>query len=252
MSVAHPLVDLFRSPGVNRLSEFASFAAGIRTADIAAWYSIELANAPKRHSRGKTYFSNGHTGRPRSGSASNRSEEHLAIALWSSFRTSGVTLPNGDEMVLVDYQVPLRASQLDSGIGKMDLFGVVEGPSSSYTGRVCELKTLGCDTPLKALLECLAYHAIAAVNLADFSAELGKCFRNLECMILAPVNYWHNFAGRRSAGNWAGEIRSLAKRVETDLGFKFSFLALENCQWSMGLNGTAPVLSCEPKVHNAI
>jgi hypothetical protein len=52
MAVPHPLVDMFRSPAVNRLSEFASVAAGIRTSDIGALYSVELANAPKRHARG--------------------------------------------------------------------------------------------------------------------------------------------------------------------------------------------------------
>jgi hypothetical protein len=252
MAVSHPLVDMFRRPEVNRLSEFASVAAGIRTSDIGALYSVELANAPKRHTRGKAYFSNGRTGHPRSGAASNRSEEHLAIALWSSFRTSGIPLPNGDKMVLVDYQVPLRASRLDAGIGKMDLFGVVESASSSCSGKVCELKTLGCDTPLKALLECLAYSAIAEANLADFSAELGKSLKNLECVVLAPVNYWHAFVTKKSAGNWAAEIKSLGKRLEADLGVKFSFLALENCKWSMGLKGTVPVLSSTPKVRDAL
>jgi hypothetical protein len=125
MASPHPLIDLFRIPAVNRISGFASVAAGIRTSDIRAWYSVELANAPRRHSRRKKYLSNGHTGHPSSGSSSNRSEEHLAIALWNSFRSTGIPLPNGDEMVFVDYQVPLRASRLDSGIGKMDLFGVV-------------------------------------------------------------------------------------------------------------------------------
>ena len=129
---------------------------------------------------------------------------------------------------------------------------MVESASSSCSGKVCELKTRGCDTPLKALLECLAYRAIAEANLADFSTELGKSFKNLECLVLAPVNYWHAFAIKKSAGNWAAEIRSLGKRLEADLRIKFSFLALENCKWSMGLKGTVPVLSSMPKFRDAL
>ena len=103
----------------------------------------------------------------------------------------------------------------------MDLFGLVENPPSSYTGKVCELKVPGRDTPLKALLECLAYRAMAEANSADFSIELNRTLTNLECVVLAPIEYWDRFGG--PAGSWAAEIKSLAKRIEVDLGFKAGF-----------------------------
>ena len=226
-------------------------AAGIRTSDIGAWYSVEVSSAPRRHSRGKKYFLDEHTGHPCSGPSSNRLEEHLAIALWHCFRGRQMALPNGGEMVFVDYQVPLKALRSDLGIGKIDLFGTVD-VSSSCSGRVCELKIGHRDTPLKAILECLTYRAIAEANLADISDELGKRLTDLECLVLAPVEYWSWFASERSAGNWTAEIKSLLERIEADLGIKCSLLALENCQWTVGLNGDAPLLSYTPTAREAL
>ena len=54
---------------------------------------------------------------------------------------------------IIDYQTPLKARQADSRIGKIDLLGLVGDRLT-----VIELKAGGgSDSPLRALLEGLAY-----------------------------------------------------------------------------------------------
>ena len=251
MSSSHPLIDLFRRPEVNYLSGFGSFAARVRTAELLAWYSVELANAPKRWSRDRKYLVDSHNGRPGSGAKSNRLEEHLAMALFNHFRGDRMSLPGGTEMAVVDYQVPLKAFASDQGIGKIDVFGTVD-VSSGCSGRVCELKVGRRDTPLKAIFECLAYHAIAMANLQDLSAELHTNLTGLECIVLAPDEYWKAFMSNAAAQDWLPEIRSLLNRIESDLGVRFQLLRLEDCHWSYGLDGNAPALLRTPRVHDVV
>jgi hypothetical protein len=118
MESAHPLIELFRSPAVNNLSTFSLEAAKIRVSDLRSWFSVEVSNSPRRHLRNKKYFVHGHKGYPVSKAFSNRLEEHLAMALWNWFRNSSMALPDGDEMAILDYQVPLKAYQSDKYVGE--------------------------------------------------------------------------------------------------------------------------------------
>ena len=120
--------------------------------------------APHRADRGKRYFVNGHNGIPSGTSASNRTEEHLALALWNLRRLW--PRADGYEFYLLDYQFPLQARQSDRGIGKVDLIGL----TTDRRLMVIELKVKpdGADnrreTPVAALLQGLRYAAIVQAN----------------------------------------------------------------------------------------
>ena len=94
---------------------------------LARCYEHLVRVAPRRHARGKRYV-HGRTGTTSSGASSNRREEHLAVALCNASR-SGVAfaLPDRRPFAIIDYQMPLKARQGDLGVGKVDLFAVVDG-----------------------------------------------------------------------------------------------------------------------------
>ena len=80
-------------------------------------------------------------------------------------------MPEGGSIELLDYQVPLKARRSDAGVGKIDIFGL----NDSAIPVVIELKVLGKgtpDTPLRALLEGLAYAAIVEANESAFRSEI--------------------------------------------------------------------------------
>jgi hypothetical protein len=151
-------------------------------------YLKQVVTAPRR-TRG--YFV-GHDGTTPSQGKSNRSEEHLAMAL---FRAGQVTLPDGERLRWLDYQFPLKAKRGDRGIGKIDLLGLTD------EGCLCvvELKTArSVEDPRIALLEGLAYAAIVEANLERIAVEgeracgHGICRTRPRLMLLAPAAFWAN------------------------------------------------------------
>ena len=124
-------------------------------------YLKQVVTAPRR-TRG--YFV-GHDGTTPSQGKSNRSEEHLAMAL---FRAGQMALPDGERLRWLDYQFPLKAKRSDQGIGKIDLLGLTD------EGRLCvvELKTArSTEDPRIALLQGLAYAAIVEANLERIAMD---------------------------------------------------------------------------------
>ena len=169
--------------------------------------------APRRADRGKPYFKN-HCGVPSSGkNADPESEDILAMALWNE--EMPLTIADGAEFFLRDYQFPLKARRDDKGIGKVDLLG------TTRQGRllVIELKVKGDgvnkrrDTPAAAMLQGLGYAAIVQSNHESIASEMKQKF---DCSILneppivqvlAPEDWWQAWMGlegstRRAAGNW--------------------------------------------------
>jgi hypothetical protein len=120
------LVALYNDASVNRITDLASMTAALSASDLVAGYVSLREAAPRRHLHEKTYFT-GHTGVTSSGHHSNRREEHLAVALRNAYGgNSPLQLPGGRTLKLLDYQTPLKARQADTGIGKIDLFGVID------------------------------------------------------------------------------------------------------------------------------
>lgn len=157
--LAAGLVDCHNDPAANRVVEFAEVASTLvsNVEMLAHAYKDLVRFAPRRHDRGKRYL-HGRSGVTSSGTSSNRREEHLAVALYNASRGGAAfVLPDQRQLEIIDYQMPLKARRDDRRIGKVDLFAVVDGRLPC----VVELKTASesarGDTPLRALLEGLAY-----------------------------------------------------------------------------------------------
>ena len=245
----YDLLQLHISRPVNQASKFASFIVELDPTGIAGGYRSLMTLAPSRRSRSLPYFE-GRTGKPRTGAISNRYEEHLALALYNECQSGrSFTLPNGRSLAIVDYQTPLKAKQSDSGIGKVDLFGIV----SSETLSVIELKIQSAsgqlaDTPLKALLEGLAYCAIIEANGADIAAELKEKLdldnlTHRPCLIvMAPEEYWRAYLGNPRTGDWLPAIVDLISGIRREYEIEVDLISIQDCEFEMGLNGKPPRL----------
>lgn len=136
------LVGLYKnqtSTPVNKMTGLADSITKLRRDELVEAYLRLKQAAPRRHPATKEYFVPGHFGVTSTTHDSNRSEEHLAGALWAESRSgSSFKLPDGTDLNFLDYQVPLKARRADAGIGAVDLFGM------AGEARLCiiELKVL--------------------------------------------------------------------------------------------------------------
>ena len=222
---AHRLVALYSTPEVNRITGFGAATARLSADELTTLYRELYASAPRRHRRGKRYFE-GRSGTTSSGEQSNRREEHLAVALRNAFfRTRPLALEHGRTLTLLDYQTPLKERRDNKGIGKVDLFGVIDGTLPC----VIELKVPtahgGCsDTPLRAFLEAFAYCAIIEANIDDLAAEaketLGCTIKPARptLMTMAPEDYWVSYLHHPRAGDWWPQLERLAAELTDSLG----------------------------------
>lgn len=243
------LINLYNDPAVNRISQFAAFAEQLPIDTLCNGYRELLRTAPRRHKEGRSYLE-GRTGRTSTGSYSNRGEEHLAVAIYNAHREDNpLALPDGRNLVILDYQTPLKAQQSDAGIGKVDLFGVIDG---NLPG-VIELKVTGSennlsDTPLRALLEGFAYCALVEANGAEIAGEaLARHETRFSTvrpalLVMAPEDYWRDYLDRRSVGSWYPTVRGLAKRLAAAMAMEIHLLVLRNSKFQMGLNRKRPRL----------
>ena len=214
-------------------------ADSIRKIDVVALcreYEELRKAAPSRCARNKRYFV-GHDGCPQAKDRSNVSEKHLAIALWN--HKAQWSRSGGGWMRLLDYEVPLKASNSDKGLGDVDLLGITE------QGRlvVVELKVrrkngARGDTPLLALMEGLRYAAVVLANHPTISAEAADCFGIKTTneppivQILAPGDWWNgwhdmNPSTRKRAGPWEREFVKLSGQLKDQLGIIVECTALQ-------------------------
>ncbi len=238
------LIELFNERRVNHISNFADFAGRLNILKLERCYMELFKGAPKRAGRGKDYFV-GHNGITSSGSYSNRSEEHLAVALFNATKNGkDFSLTDGRRLSFLDYQFPLKARQGDKGIGKVDLFCAIENSIPA----VAELKVAGRngqlgDTPLKALLEGLAYCAIVEANIKTIAGEAKARFKvNLKAgkpdlIVIAPHDYWSNYLKKGAAGDWVTTLSQLVEKIKDRLKINTHFLSLRDCKFEMGLGG---------------
>jgi hypothetical protein len=171
MAVLRPLISLATDRGVNTPRLFIQTCEKLTLEELARHYRAEVAHAPNRAGVGKPYLVATHQGIPSTGAFTNRNEEHLALAIFDRYGlpSAGLQLPDGEELHILDYQLPLKARRTDSGVGKVDLFGITGAGQAA----VIELKAAkGGDTPLRALLEGLAYTAIVQANVATLRQEV--------------------------------------------------------------------------------
>jgi len=256
MAAERPLVELAGRLDVNRLRDFVQIAGSLDTELLRSSYRQESAHAPDRSVRGKRYLV-GHTGIPGTGEATTRLEEHLAIALFNEYRHTPLDVPSGSIRIL-DYQVPLKARRADAGVGKIDLLG------ARPTGRTCvmELKVVGNtgqpDTPLRALMEGLAYAAILQPNLSAIQTETGRSgddsltLETPDLVVLGPSSYWDFFRTRPKLEGWEQTLGDLLGRVRDATGCSAEFVELSGFEFKPGIAGTKPRITKAGRCHTLI
>ena len=247
-STERRLVELSRSRDVVAFTLFSAAAERLCEEEWAELYAQEKQLASRRPSRNKDYFL-GHTGFPSTSGESNRVEEHLAIAIYNSHAESGrgMVLPTGDVLTILDYQLPLKARRADESVGKVDLFG------ATSEGRACvvELKVGGRrypDTPLRGLLEGLAYAAVVEANLRAITEEAQDKFGVTlsqtapEVILAAPSDYWNAFRGMVDDAAWSNHMLNLASVVQQHTGVEVLFLDLLDASCEQGTSTVRPTL----------
>ena len=237
------LIDLYKKKELNQVSHFLQFMKQMEMREIIESYrKLRDEEAPQRKN---SYFVDTHNGISSSGASSNRNEEHLALSLFNASRENIIfKLPDGRMLEFIDYQTPLKSKQNDKGIGKIDLFGLIDNKQPT----VIELKIQNerggqADTPLRALLEGLAYCAIIEKNLQKITDEASNKFNkklnnNLVLIVLAPDEYWKRYLQKKSAGDWFPEIKKISNVIKEELNIEIILLAITDAKFKMGLEGT--------------
>ena len=243
-------------------NKITGLAKAIRRIDVDALcgeYCRLRREAPCRTAQDKTYFV-GHDGHPSSKNPGSPSEKHLAIALWRL----GSRWPRvgGDRMRLLDYEFPLKASQSDAGIGKVDLLGATD------RGRlvVVELKVRPKndsrgDTPLRALMEGLRYAAVVHANHRAIAAEARECC-DIDVskeppivQILAPEDWWRGWCDmvgstRKKVGEWEPGFLGLSAALEARLGIVIEYASLQGISLAdVRWDGCGSSLDRKPAMH---
>jgi hypothetical protein len=248
-SIRHPFVELFQSPEVNRFASLKRIASALSDGEIQRKFDQHGKAAPNRGLY-REYFV-GHTGKTTSGASTNRREEQLAIAVWLAYRESGFELPDGTILFPVEYQLPLKShrDEANVGLGKVDLFCVESGGDPWIT----ELKIQNgrLDTPLKAVLEALAYCATLAPDMRFLSRESNDRKQTLlhiaspmppNLLVLAPAEYWDVCNLEEGRNSWREALQDLGRRIEETLKIKVRFVRMENCRWEMTATGMPRVI----------
>jgi len=244
------LLELYKSPEVNRISTFGDVAGQLDPEDLMAAYASVRKKAPRRHDRKKSYFVD-HAGLTSRSDNSNRREEYLALALWEASQTGfPMALPNGEALEILDYQTPLKARQSDKGVGKVDLFGLIDGCRPTVIELKVRPATNGFgDTPLRAYLEALAYCAIVEANASEIASEASTRFnksiddRPPGLVVMAPQDYWAGYVEHPKSGQWWPVLSNLAVEIDKLLGLETHFLGLQNATFRMGSKGQNPQLT---------
>lgn len=233
---ADQLIDLIDvKERLRRLSKAERQALVLDPAALARGYHRLRETAPRR---AQGYLSKNRTGVTASGAASNRIEEHLAVAL---FNRGALMLPE-EPLTLLDYQFPLKGVRADSGVGKIDLLGLRRDGSLA----IFELKVAdNAEDRRIALLEGLIYAAIVEANIDAIAAEFrAGCGREIarvrpHIVIAAPPGYWANEKPFPDLGAFHRLVRETAVAVETPI----LICRVDDADaLELGLNGRPPLV----------
>ena len=246
----YDLIALYSEPEVNRITGFTDAARSLDIDALGNAYSNLLQNAPRRGLTQKPYFQTSHDGFPSGDETSNRREEHLALALFN--QPSQFCFPGGRGLDIIDYQTPLKSRQRDKGIGKIDLFGLID----TSIPAVIELKVKGiegrkADTPLRGLLEGLAYCAIVEANIDDIADEAKSVFNSHttqtrpDLVVMAPDDYWEYYLGKSRAGDWFKVLEELIAKIGKKLHINTHLISLVNADFEMGSSEKRPKLNSQ-------
>jgi len=238
------LIELYKRKEVNQISGFLDFMKNMDINGICDGYrQLRDIDAPQRMN---PYFVKSHNGISSSGAASRRREEHLALAIFNASRANKkFHLPDGRLIDFIDYQTPLKAERGDKGVGKVDLFGIIDRKLPTVIELKIESVGVGkADSPLRALLEGLAYCAIIERNIStitkeaviNFDVQLSENPPTL--VVLAPEEYWERYLQNKSAGDWIPELIRTSNQIMDELNVEIILLAMIDSGFEMGLDGT--------------
>ncbi len=238
------LIEIYNLPSVNRVSEFAEVARNLDISNLVQKYQDLVENAPRRHETGKKYFVGHERFEPNEGS--NRKEEILAGALFNYCQVGNCfALPDNQELKIIDYQFPLKARQDDKGIGKIDLFGVIDQAIPSVIELKVDQDSGGKpDTPLRALLEGLAYCAMVEANQEAIKQEAEQIFgftleaQSPHLIVLGPEEYWNYFLNKMTAGEWSKSIIQLMDQLSNLPLPSVSLLSIIDFSWDINNQST--------------
>jgi hypothetical protein len=209
---------------------------------LATGYRELLISAPKR---GRPYFSSTRAGLAPADPLGRRAEERIAMA-W--FNAGSVRLADGSDVVLLDYQFPLKAKQADEGIGKIDLLGLAGG----NTLVVIEIKIGGNREDRRiALIEGLVYAAIVEANAPTIHSQLetvkGHSIRQPRphVYLAAPPEFWRR--GYPSLDS----IAHLAAETARIVPINIHLLSYEDSSIDLGVGGSRPTAASEIRLRPA-
>lgn len=240
VAISTELIEFANSPAVKLVSKFETTASSIEVNQLHVMYEALRDTAPHRHARDKKYFV-GHSGVPSATGASNRREEHLAIALCND--NAALPLGDSDALRLLDYQVPLKARQSDARIGKVDIVALTAAQRVAVVELKVTTNTSKGDTPLRALLEALTYCAIVEANADDFASEISDLYGlhatsgRPDLVVMGPDTYWSTWNDTALAA-----VLNLADRLAHILTMQIRFVSLGAVVAVIGVDGRRPRL----------
>ncbi len=254
--LSHPLIELSNEKAVRQAAEFKNAAAEITPERLSEAYAAERASAPRVHEGGRTYFVK-RSGKPATERRKNKDEEHLGAALVRASGENGHELPDDlGRLHLLDYQVRAKTGPADEpetkGITRFDLLGVTtEGRLVVLRLRYLEPTATRCrvgDTPLRQLLEGLAYTAIAEANREDIAGEIAERFGHTVSdeppmlIVAASPRYWELCRKRatQKGAAWIKEIDRIVADAPEAIGLPVHFMSVrldKDPGWIYGAEG---------------
>ncbi len=246
----HPLLERAATTEVRNAKGFKAVAASLNGEILAADFAAEREAAPRRAESGRKHLvaANRKLAAERKPA---RDSEHLALALATRTAEGGppLALPEAGTFAALHAGAVLKAAQPDEALGvddpnwgaePIDLLGV--GPDGRLAVAVVRWLAPGAtrvqtgDTPLRALLEGLAWAAGVEANRESLTAELAE--KTAEEISPAPPAVfvigsfrWWELSRKREAQKgaaWIKELERLAREIGAKLDVPVRFLTLRS------------------------
>lgn len=238
----------------------ADALAALDIATLVEEFEHDRQVAPKRHDVGKTYLIPGHNGIPSTKKPSKRLEEHLVLAMFNASKTAPLKRSSaGRSLRTIEYQVPLKARRHDA-TGKIDALALLDDR------RLCLIEVKSPlrgpkESPARALIELLAYHAVVQANLDAFLGELKAHQLSPDVsapmvgLILGPRWWWSAWEKCNPAGDWKPAFAHLCSALGDAVGLSISCAALEDLAPEhvlFGFEGSAPSFAVAPVLADVV
>jgi hypothetical protein len=244
----HPLLGRAASADVRNAKGFKVIAAALTGEILAAEFAEERDAAPRRAASGRKHLvaANRKLAAERKPA---RDSQHLALALATRTREGGgpLALPDAGTFAALHAGVVLKSAQPDPALGAedpnwgaepIDLLGL--GPDGRLAIAVVRWLAPSAsrvqtgDTPLRALLEGLAWVAGVEANRESICAELvektdAAISPAPPALLLIGSYRWWELSRKREAQKgaaWIKELERLAREVGAKLDIPVRFLTL--------------------------